>query len=98
MSNNRIGKKLTATAAMAVALAAIAPTWSVAQPAPPVAGAPVSAAQTVSPDWWQAFGDPQLDALVAQAIAGNYDLKVLAARTQVAADIARAVSLGRRGM
>ncbi len=47
--------------------------------------APVSAAQTVSPDWWQAFGDPQLDALVAQAIAGNYDLKVLAARTQVAA-------------
>jgi hypothetical protein len=49
MSNNRIGKKLTATAAMAVALAAIAPTWSVAQPAPPVAGAPVSAAPGAVP-------------------------------------------------
>ncbi len=47
-------------------------------------GARVSASETIVPDWWQAFGDPTLDALVAKAIAGNFDLKVLAARTQVA--------------
>jgi NodT family efflux transporter outer membrane factor (OMF) lipoprotein len=47
-------------------------------------GARVSAAETIVPDWWQAFGDPTLDALVARAIAGNFDLKVLAARTRVA--------------
>jgi NodT family efflux transporter outer membrane factor (OMF) lipoprotein len=48
-------------------------------------GGRVLASETIVPDWWQAFGDPTLDALVAQAIAGNFDLKVLAARTQVAA-------------
>jgi NodT family efflux transporter outer membrane factor (OMF) lipoprotein len=48
-------------------------------------GARVSASETIAPDWWQAFRDPTLDALVSQAIAGNFDLKVLAARTQVAA-------------
>jgi NodT family efflux transporter outer membrane factor (OMF) lipoprotein len=45
----------------------------------------VSASETITPDWWQAFRDPTLDALVSKAIAGNFDLRVLAARTQVAA-------------
>ena len=45
----------------------------------------VSAPETITLDWWQEFRDPALDALVAKAIAGNFDLKVLAARTQVAA-------------
>jgi len=45
----------------------------------------VSASETIAPDWWQAFGDPTLDGLVAKAIAGNFDLRVLAARTQIAA-------------
>ncbi|BAL24489.1 efflux transporter outer membrane subunit [Azoarcus sp. KH32C] len=44
----------------------------------------VSAADTIAPDWWRAFGDPYLDQLVAKAIAGNFDVKVLAARIQVA--------------
>lgn len=44
----------------------------------------VSAAATIAPDWWKAFGDPYLDDLVARAIAGNFDLKILAARTGVA--------------
>ena len=48
------------------------------------AGEAVSAAATVSPTWWQAFRDPALDALVARAISGNFDLKVLAARIDVA--------------
>ncbi len=44
----------------------------------------VSAADTVDPQWWKAFDDPYLDALIDKAIAGNVDIKVLAARIHVA--------------
>ncbi|RKP53490.1 efflux transporter outer membrane subunit [Pararobbsia silviterrae] len=44
----------------------------------------VSAADTISPDWWKAFGDPTLDALIQKAIAGNFDIQSLAARIRVA--------------
>jgi NodT family efflux transporter outer membrane factor (OMF) lipoprotein len=47
-------------------------------------GAPVSAAATIEPDWWKGFHDPYLDTLIAKAIAGNFDIKVLAARIDVA--------------
>jgi multidrug efflux system outer membrane protein len=43
--------------------------------------------------WWQAFGDATLRDLIQEAIAGNYDLRVAAARVQQArayAGIARA--------
>ena len=51
----------------------------------------VSAADTITPGWWREFRDPYLDALVTKAIAGNVDLRILAARTQVAnAQIAEA--------
>ena len=53
-------------------------TWS----RPPAAT--VAAAEAVSPQWWAQFGDPYLDSLVAKAIAGNVDLKILAARSTVA--------------
>ncbi len=53
-------------------------TWS-----QPPAGT-VSATQAISPQWWAEFGDPELNSLVAQAIAGNLDLKVLSARIGVA--------------
>jgi len=52
-------------------------TWSRAAPT-------VSAAQTISPNWWKAFGDRYLDALIEQAIAGNIDIQILAARSGVA--------------
>lgn len=44
----------------------------------------VAAADTIQPDWWKQFRDPYLDALVNKAIQGNFDIKVLAARIQVA--------------
>jgi NodT family efflux transporter outer membrane factor (OMF) lipoprotein len=51
----------------------------------------VSAAETISPTWWQQFGDPYLNSLVAKAVAGNFDLKIAAARIEVAsAQIAEA--------
>nr|WP_269748381.1 efflux transporter outer membrane subunit [Noviherbaspirillum autotrophicum] len=45
---------------------------------------PVSAAETIAPDWWKEFRDPTLNGLVAKAVAGNFDVKILAARIQVA--------------
>jgi NodT family efflux transporter outer membrane factor (OMF) lipoprotein len=60
-------------------------TWSRPQPTT------VSATEAISPQWWAQFGDPDLDSLVAKAIAGNIDLKSLAARIAVAkAQIAEA--------
>lgn len=44
----------------------------------------VSPAEAIARDWWTGFGDPQLNRLVDEAIAGSFDLKLLAARIQVA--------------
>ncbi|WP_235023582.1 TolC family protein, partial [Caballeronia glebae] len=46
--------------------------------------AKVAASDTIRPDWWKQFNDPYLDSLVEKAINGNFDIKVLAARIQVA--------------
>ena len=46
--------------------------------------APVAASEAITQDWWKQFRDPYLDTLVHQAISGNFDLKVLAARIRVA--------------
>lgn len=59
------------------------------QPAPaptlqvPVAWrtAPAADAQ-VARDWWKAFGDPQLDALVRRALDNNGDLRIASSRLQ----------------
>jgi len=39
--------------------------------------------------WWQAWGDPQLDALIGEALAGNPDLAMAAARLAAADAAAR---------
>ncbi|MGE5489923.1 MAG: efflux transporter outer membrane subunit [Actinomycetota bacterium] len=44
----------------------------------------VSAAATIVPDWWKTFQDPYLNGLIDQAIQGNADIRVLAARIGVA--------------
>jgi NodT family efflux transporter outer membrane factor (OMF) lipoprotein len=50
-----------------------------------VSGDHVSAAETIRPDWWTEFKDPYLNKLIEESIAGGPDLKILAARTNVAA-------------
>ncbi|MEC5404431.1 efflux transporter outer membrane subunit [Paraburkholderia sp. MPAMCS5] len=55
-------------------------TWKTAQPAD----------DTHRGEWWKIFGDPQLDALEAQAGAANQDLKAAAARVQQARAVTRA--------
>lgn len=38
----------------------------------------------VAADWWKAFGDPQLDALIQEALAHNADVRLAAARMEEA--------------
>jgi outer membrane protein, multidrug efflux system len=47
---------------------------------------PGMAAEGVAASWLATFGDPRLDALVTEAMANNLDLKVAAARVQVASE------------
>jgi multidrug efflux system outer membrane protein len=57
---------------------------------------PAEAASLADLPWWEAFGDPALRDLIKEAIAGNYDLRIAAARVQQAraqAGIARAAFL-----
>jgi NodT family efflux transporter outer membrane factor (OMF) lipoprotein len=44
----------------------------------------VSRAAWPATDWWKTYGDPQLDALIDEALAGSPTLKVAAARTRKA--------------
>jgi NodT family efflux transporter outer membrane factor (OMF) lipoprotein len=48
------------------------------------AQAGVSAAEAITPQWWTEFKDPTLNSLVERAISGNFDLKSLAGRIEVA--------------
>lgn len=48
---------------------------------PQAAGMP---ADRVASDWWKAYGDPQMDALIREALAHNADLKLAAARIKEA--------------
>jgi NodT family efflux transporter outer membrane factor (OMF) lipoprotein len=56
-------------------------------------GAIVSNAAWPATDWWKSFDDPQLDALIDEALAGSPTLKVAEARMRkalAAADVAKA--------
>lgn len=46
----------------------------------------------IDPEWWKAFGDASLNAVVDEALANNYDLAVAAARLERAAADARFVA------
>lgn len=47
-------------------------------------GLRTEAAAAIEPGWWQGFGDPQLNELVDQAIAGDFDLQVAALNVEKA--------------
>ena len=49
-----------------------------------VAAQPVSARDTIRPDWWRGFDSAYLDELVNKAIDNNIDMRILAARIDVA--------------
>lgn len=49
--------------------------------------APEAAADTANTEWWKQFGDPVLDALIAEALANNLNLKVAVASVEQAAGV-----------
>src|SRR5579872_2524557 len=68
-------------------LAAVGPNYKRPEMAPPAryrfAGAPEAQSAADAP-WWQIFDDPSLQALIKDAIAGNLDAKIAAARVEEA--------------
>lgn len=48
--------------------------------APPAPANPTAVADAANTAWWEQFGDPVLDQLVAEALAGNLDIQIAAAR------------------
>jgi NodT family efflux transporter outer membrane factor (OMF) lipoprotein len=79
-------KSLTLLATTAVLLGGCvprlgpAPKINASAPTETVATLPVRAGVTVDQAWWTNFGDPQLDALVNEALAGSPDIAAAAAR------------------
>ncbi len=47
-------------------------------------GTPIDAAAWPQSQWWTAYGDPQLDDLIDEALAGNPGLRIAEARTRAA--------------
>ncbi|SFQ56490.1 outer membrane protein, multidrug efflux system [Variovorax sp. OK605] len=62
---------------------AVGPTYTAPADAPVVISAPeraLFANDAVQRDWWRQLDDPQLDALVERALAGNHDIRMARAR------------------
>lgn len=51
------------------------------------ANADRDANQTANIDWWRQYGDPELDALIAEALTGNRDMAIAAANIEQAAAV-----------
>jgi NodT family efflux transporter outer membrane factor (OMF) lipoprotein len=60
-----------------------------------LAGAPLAASAWPQELWWQGYGDPQLDALVAEALAGSPTLAIAQARLRAAQAQATAAGAAR---
>src|SRR5256885_3538928 len=57
-----------------------------------LAGARLDAAAWPADQWWRGYGDPQLDALIAEALAGSPSLEIAEARLRSAQ--AQAIAAG----
>lgn len=84
------------TAALLSSCAGAPPAHNVSPLQPETLGLAAAPTPTIAGDWWKAFGDPALDRLVEQALAGNPSLatalaRLRAADTQVA--LARAATM-----
>jgi NodT family efflux transporter outer membrane factor (OMF) lipoprotein len=66
------------------------------QAAKALTGVPLTPAAWPQRDWWRAVGDPQLDALIDEALAGSPTLDTARARSSVAIAQAQAVDAERQ--
>ncbi|MEO0036431.1 MAG: hypothetical protein RLZZ501_2454, partial [Pseudomonadota bacterium] len=83
----RGGRQLRLALLLAVALSACSigdPYQRPETPVPAVWSAAERAAVWPAPEWWRGFGSPQLDRLMAQASADNFDLAVAVAKLRAA--------------
>lgn len=98
-------KRRTFNTALAIVgvgmLAGCAPAW---RPAPPLASVappedwrePIDGSGSIDPQWWIAFGDPELNRLVGAALVRNSDVLIAVARVDEAraqAELAEAARL-----
>lgn len=90
---SRSGLILFATATLAACASPAPPLADKTEPPQTFAQAASTEAQPVA-EFWRAFGDTELDALIAQAMAANRDLRVAAARVAEA----QAIEGGTRGL
>ena len=85
--SRQVGRVLCVAAALAVAGCDLGP--DAHRPAleiPPAyrASAPITAAAWPAADWWRGFRSPELDSLIAQAEAANFDVQAAIARVRQA--------------
>nr|WP_297382713.1 efflux transporter outer membrane subunit [uncultured Roseateles sp.] len=103
-SLHRTTLALAMGAALLMVLAACAPIPKLAEPGRPIDGDEAAArlgleagpAEALDAQWWKAFRDPQLDALVDQAIANSPTLALARARIARAAALTENAEAARR--
>lgn len=88
-------KFLLAASSLWVAACSVGPSFEPPQAQLPDQWQGTAGAQPVDPEWWQQFGDPTLDALIARARAGNLDLKIAGLRV-AQSRVQRAIATGER--
>ncbi|WP_298036147.1 efflux transporter outer membrane subunit [uncultured Desulfuromonas sp.] len=91
MTGRRCTASILLAALVMLAGCAVHRPQAITPPAPLPAAFAGQAAEATPPlgPWWQAFGDPRLDALVVEAFAGNLDLAGAVARLEQLEALAR---------
>ncbi|MBI1196775.1 MAG: efflux transporter outer membrane subunit [Phenylobacterium sp.] len=86
MRNNIPRLLLAAASAATLAACAVGPKYEAPAQAPVALAAahPNVTAAAAEADWWKAFGDPELDALIARALAANLDVRIAVDRVREA--------------
>jgi multidrug efflux system outer membrane protein len=78
---------LISASALTLAACAVGPTYRAPSEAPVALTAvdpQLAVAQPADASWWRAFGDPELDSLIARALAANLDLRIAVDRVREA--------------
>jgi len=84
----RTGRLIALLATSMLAACTVGPDFSRPTVTPPPAATSTSintdlaATRPIAADWWKAFGDPVLDAIEQQVLAGNLDIQEAATRVQ----------------
>jgi outer membrane protein, multidrug efflux system len=96
MTLRRLAPAIAATIALGGCLGERTPIPTAATVTPPLAWrTPITSQAPIDADWWRAFGDPNLDGLVQQALSNNADVDRAAASVAEARAKLRAAQANR---